>query len=147
MELLLPANMVRLVPEWFSTQLKDTDPNLIVYFNEFKNRWIIDRCSRDGVMFSIAHKHEPTCPRTNVLVVNDEGHYMPLCSAVIDTIRAMDTWSNDGSLEKYKARNSKMETDYQAQTDKEQRNLYIDAGMDNKRQIQQAIDLIDRHLS
>jgi hypothetical protein len=147
MELLLPANMVRLVPEWFSTQLKDTDPNLIVYFNEFKNRWIIDRCSRDGVMFSIAHKHEPTCPRTNVLVVNDEGNYMPLCAAVIDTIRAMDTWSNDGSLEKYKARNSKMETDYQAQTDKEQRNLYIDAGMDNKRQIQQAIDLIDRHLS
>jgi hypothetical protein len=145
MELLLPVNTVRLVPDWFSTRLKDTDPNLIVYFNEIKQRWIIDRCSRDGVMSSNAHTHDSTCPRTNVIVVNDEGEYMPLCDEVIDKIRSMDAWSNDGSLEAYKARNAKMEADYKLKTDTAQRNLYIEAGLDNKRQLNQALDLIQRH--
>jgi hypothetical protein len=145
MDLILPRNIDRLVPDWFSTRLKDTDPNLIVYFNEHRGRWIVDRCTRDGVMSSIGHTHDATCPRTNVIVVHDEGKYMPLCDAVIDQIRAMDTWSTDGSLEKYKARNAAMEAEYQVKTDTEQRNLYIDAGLDNKRQLNHALDLISRH--
>src|ERR1700680_3046228 len=145
MDLLLPRNIVRLVPDWFSASLNDSDPNLIVYFNEYKNRWIIDRCTRDGVMASVAQPHDATCPRTNVIVVHDEGKYMPLCDAVIDQIRAMDTWSTDGSLEKYKARNAAMEAAYQAKTDTEQRNLYIEAGLDNKRQLNQMLDLISIH--
>jgi hypothetical protein len=145
MDLILPRNVVRLVPDWFLTRLKDTDPNLIVYFNELKNRWIIDRCTRDGVMASAAHTHDATCPRTNVIVVNDEGKYMPLCDAVIDTIRAMDTWSTDRSLEKYKARNAAMEAAEKAKTDTAMRNLYVDAGLDNKRQLNHALDLIARH--
>jgi hypothetical protein len=59
MDLILPANTERIVPSWFSTKLKDTDPNLIVYFNPHKGRWIIDRCSRDGEFSSVPHTHVP----------------------------------------------------------------------------------------
>jgi hypothetical protein len=146
MELLLPANTERIVPDWFVARLRDTDPNLIVYFNHRKQRWIIDRCYRDGEFKTIPHTHDPSCPRTNVMVVRDENDgYMPLCDAVIDQLRAKDAWTMHGSLENYKAFNRAKEDATQAAIDKAVKDLYDDAGKDDKRQLTRAFDLIQRH--
>jgi hypothetical protein len=146
MDLLLPSNIERLVPDWFLTRLKDTDPNLIVYFNPMKQRWIIDRCSRDGEFHSVPHQHTPSCPRTNVLVVQDKDNaYMPLCDEVIAKIRAMDTWSKHSTVESFRAANAEKELAYKIKNEADMRELYLNAAKDDKRQLNQALDLIARH--
>jgi hypothetical protein len=135
----------RTVPQWFTWGLRETDPNLIVYFNEHKDRWIVDRCTRDGEMRSSLHEHNNNCPRTNVLVVEeDEGGYMPLCDAVLDQIRGMDSWNhrNYGNLHAHNVEKSAVE---KAKRDKAIKNLYSDAAVDNKRQLNEAYTLIQRH--
>jgi hypothetical protein len=145
MNLILPSNVERVVPDWFQARLKDTDPNLIVNWNRFHHRWVIDRCSRDGEFSSVPHTHDASCPRSNVMVVQDDnGHYMPLCDAVIDQIRSKDAWSL-GSLTKFKAANLAKEQAYREAMDKAVRDMYSDAAKDDKRQLNQFVDLMKRH--
>jgi hypothetical protein len=147
MNLILPTNTERVVPDWFAKALYSTDPNLIVYFNPLKQRWIIDRCTRDGEFKTIPHTHDGTCPKTNVMVVSDPEtkDYMPLCDQVLDFIRSRDAWSNYGSLDNYRASNAEKEAATQAAIDKAVKDLYDEAGKDDKRQLTRAFDLIQRH--
>ena len=144
MDLLLPANITRIAPSWFITQLKDTDPNLIVYFNEHKGRWIIDRCTRDGERSSILHEHSPTCPKTNVMIVEDDGKYMPLCDQVIDDIRSKDAW-NSVSYEEFHRQNENKSEAAKAKTEQAIKALYREASIDNKHQLAKAWTLVSRH--
>lgn len=72
----------------FLKRIHSIDPKLIVYWNPFRGRWIIDRytCNSD-------HRSHDACPRANVHVVqSDEGGYHPLNDRVLDYLRQGDMW-------------------------------------------------------
>ncbi len=144
--LFVPAGVERVVPEYFSRALKHLDPNLIVYFNPHRDRWIIDRCTRDGVHRSEAHAHTASCPRTNVRVVQDaEGGYMPLCDAVLDDLRASDTWSKYGSVEQYATETDNAAAAMRAEQQRKVDALYHETTKDHRAQLAKAWTLIQRH--
>ena len=134
-----------IVPDWFEKSLKTIDPNLIVYFNPHRGKWIIDRCCRDGEMKSVPHQHTPACPKTNVTVVQDQGQFMPLCQKVLDDLKAMDAWKDNKSVEEYQAKNA---ADLKSMEEKNERqidSLWDALSADGKAQLQKAYDLIQRH--
>lgn len=140
-DLILPDSC-RTVPDWFKQMLLDTDRNLIVYFNPFKGRWIVDRCTRTDMHDS----HSITCPKTNVLVLEGEnGDYYPLCEGAIDRIRSMDQWKEHGSYEAFHRERINREIADLAQREAAIKTSYKEAGLDNKRQLNDAFTLIQRH--
>ncbi len=140
----LPAGFERSVPAWFATQLRALDPNLIAYFNPRKERWIIDRCTRGGAMNAALHEHNPECPKTNVMVVQDEGQYMPLCDKVLDDLRAVDSWSY-GSVENFLLHADNEEKADEAKRDAAVNAVFREASIDNRRQLLKAYDLTQIH--
>jgi hypothetical protein len=133
------------VPEWFQRALRETDHNLIVYYNPHRKRWVVDRCTRNGEKsLGLAHAHTPECPRTNVMVVQDEGQYMPLCQSVIDEIRSKDSWRYSSVDEFLKAGDEMVAAD-EAARDAKIDTIYREASIDNKRQLAKAWDLYQRH--
>lgn len=121
------------VPDWFLTRLKDTDPNLIVYFNPFRQRFVIDR-KVDGQA------------NTNVMIVQaEDGEFMPLTDNTIDRIRSMDAWSKHGSYEAYHRHNINLAAEDAAKTEAEIKENYRLASIDDKAQLNQAFNLIQRH--
>lgn len=144
MPLILPSNTERVAPEWFIKLLKETDPNLVCYFNQMKGRWVIDRCARDGQMSTVVHTHTPECLMTNVLIVEDAGQYMPLCDQVIDQIRSKDSWNYSSYEEFHNSNGRKAELD-KAKRAKATSDLYKEASADNKKLLTQAWTLASRH--
>lgn len=75
----------------FVTRMTSLDRFLLVYWNKFRARWVIDRytCETD-------HQHHPGCPRVNVhLVQGDNGEYHPLNDRVLDYLRKGDMWKSN----------------------------------------------------
>lgn len=145
MKLFLPKDVERVVPPWFTAALRETDPNLIVYFNPMKQRWVIDRCTRGGLHNAGAHVHTNDCPRTNVTVVQDEGQYMPLCQAVIDNLRASDAWSQHRSADQFTRSGENAAAEDKAKREKAIDDLYHETTKDNRRQLLQAFHLMQQH--
>jgi hypothetical protein len=144
-KLILPDNIERVVPSWFREQLRNLDPNLIVYFNPMRQRWVIDRCTRNGAMSAALHEHTPECPRTNVTVVEEEGQYMPLCQQVIDDLRARDAWSQYGSFEVYDRLTQNAADEDAAKRETAIDDLYRHTTADNRAQLAKAWTLFSRH--
>lgn len=140
----LPAGFVRTVPDWFASQLRSLDPNLVCYFNPHKQRYIIDRCTRGGIHNAAAHTHTPECPKTNVMVVQDEGQYMPLCEKVLDELRSMDSWSH-GSVEQFTLHHDNALAEDVAKRDAAIDAVFREASKDNRRQLLKAYDLTQTH--
>lgn len=140
----LPKGFERSVPEWFATQLRGLDPNLIVYFNRMRGLWVIDRCTRGGAMNAAAHVHGPQCKTTNVLVVQDNGRYMPLCDAVLDDLRSMDSWKH-GSLENFEKHHDNIAHEDEVKRDAAIDAVFREASIDNRRQLLKAYDLTQIH--
>jgi hypothetical protein len=145
MKLFLPQDIEHVVPPWFEAALRETDPNLIVYFNPQRKRWVIDRCTRGGVHNAGAHLHTNDCPRTNVTVVQDEGQYMPLCQAVIDDLRSRDSWAQHSTAEQF-ALSGQNAADEDASMRKRAIDvLYAETTRDNRRQLLRAFHLMQQH--
>lgn len=141
MDLIVPDS-ARVVPDWFLQQLKDTDRNLVVYFNPLRGRWIIDRCTREDMHDT----HTNACPKTNVLILQGENNeYYPLCDGAIDRIRSVDAWTAFGSYENYHRDRVNREAAAAAKRQKAIDDAYSDASKDNKPQLNQAFTLIQRH--
>lgn len=140
----LPQGFERSVPDWFASQLRALDPNLIVYFNTRKGRWIIDRCTRGGAMNAGLHDHTPECPKTNVMVVQDDGQYMPLCDQVLDELRAKDSW-NHGSVDQFLLHHDNLLKEDEAKRKTAVDNVFREASLDNRRQLLKAYDLTQIH--
>lgn len=140
----LPQGFERSMPDWFASQLRALDPNLICYFNPMKQRWTIDRCTRGGAMNAAVHEHTPECPRTNVMIVQDEGQYMPLCDAVLDDLRAKDSWKFR-SVEEYQRHNAAVLAEDEAKRNAAIDTLFREASIDNRRQLLKAYDLTQIH--
>ena len=121
------------VPSWFLSRLKDADPQLVVYFNPFKQRWMIDR-------------QLPGKVNTNVMVVQAEnGDFMELSDNTIDRLLSMDSWKKHGSYEAFHRHNVQLEVEAKAKIDAEIRENYRLAALDDKIQLHRAYDLIQRH--
>lgn len=121
------------VPEWFKTRLRDTDPQLVAYFNPFKSRWVIDRRTEDG-------------QTTNVLVCeSDAGEALELSDNIIDRVRSMDAWKKHGTYEAYHQHNINLAAADAAKREAETRENYRLAALDDKRQLHHAYDLIKTH--
>lgn len=142
--LILPAGVERVVPDYFSRGLRALDPNLIVYFNVRRQRWIIDRCTRGGLHNAALHAHTPECPKTNVLVVQDEGQYMPLCDAVLDELRGMDSWSHKTADQFVLHHENALAAD-EAKRSAAIDTVFREASKDNRRQLLKAYDLTQIH--
>ncbi len=120
-------------PSWFLTLLKDTDPNLVCYWNPFKGCWIVDR-KCDGEV------------STTVLVCKaDNGDALPLNENIIDRIRSMDAWKAYGSYEAFHAANMAREKEATDKIDATIRENYRLAGLDDKIQLNKAHTLTQRH--
>ena len=121
--------------------LRDIDAGLVIYWNRFKNRFVIDRCINPD-----PHTHDARCERANVLMVEDEEHgYMTPNDRVLDKIKAMDAWKNYGTLENQRRAREKAKAEHDAKVREDVRENYRLAMIDDKRQISQALDLIQRH--
>lgn len=121
------------VPDWFLRLLKDTDPQLVVYFNPFKQRFMIDR-------------QVPGQVNTNVMVVQAEnGEYMPLTENTIERLRSIDAWRNYGSFEAMHRHHLQLEAEDAAKREAEIRENYRLAGLDDKIQLNRAHTLTQRH--
>jgi hypothetical protein len=145
MPLLLPKNIERVVPGWFAAALRETDPNLILYFNPQRQRWIIDRCTRGGVHNAGAHEHTNACPRTNVRVVEDQGQYMPLCQAVLDDLRGSDAWARHTDVHEFLRSNDNAAAEHEAKVKRQIDAIHSEATRDNRRQLMQAYHLMQQH--
>jgi hypothetical protein len=121
------------VPAWFKARLFDTDPNLVVYFNPFKQRWVIDRKAENGL-------------NTNVMIVQSEdGEFMPLSDSTLDRIKSMDAWKQYGSYEAFHRHNIQVAAEDAAKREAAIRENYRLNSLDNKRQLRQVYNLIQRH--
>jgi hypothetical protein len=79
----------------FLKKLKAFDSALVVYFNRFKGRWVIDRCVHGN-----ACAHSGNCERVNAMIVQSpEGGYMPLGEHVFEELRKRDLWRQFDSAE------------------------------------------------
>lgn len=131
----------RTISESFLRRLKDTDPGLVVYFNPFKGKFVIDRCTNSDM-----HTHGSLCPRVHVMFVETpDGNFMEPNDRAIDKLRSMDCWQKFGTAEKMLKSQERAESEYKEKAHEEAREGYRDAMLDDKRQIQHAIDLIKRH--
>ena len=121
------------IPKWFLARLKDADPALIVYFNPFQRRYVIDRVVPGQV-------------NTNVMVVQAEnGEYMDLSDNVIDRVLSMDAWREFGSYEAFHRHNIQKEVESQSKLEKQVKDSYHEAAVDDKIQLHRAYDLTQRH--
>lgn len=121
------------VPASFERLLRDTDPNLVAYFNPFKRRFVIDR-NVEGQQ------------ATNVMIVQSEdGEFMPLTDNTIDRVRSMDAWSKFGSYEAFHRHNIQMAAEDEAKRKAEIKENYRLAGLDDKIQLNRAHTLTQRH--
>lgn len=146
--LIIPHHVAqeRVIPEWFTTGLRDIDPSLIVYFNHIRGRWIIDRCTAGGEKHTANHTHNAECPTTNVKVVQeDSGEYMPLCQQVLDWFRANDRWNQTLSTDQLITELRNKDEAYQEKLKADRRDNTRHATQSNKRQLLQMYHLIQQH--
>jgi hypothetical protein len=142
MDLWLPPVMeTPEVSESFKRLLRDTDPNLVIYWNPFKQRYMIDRVHRDSAG---EHRH-------HVLTVEDpEGGFQNPGESHIQKIRALDAWSKFGgndeaAMLRQRRERENAKAEYDARRQEEVKELWANAAKDDKAQLLKAYDLIKIH--
>lgn len=141
MNIILPESMdAPTIPETFMRGLRALDPALVIYWNRFKHRFVVDRCI-------LGHDvHGPSCQRANVLIVETpEGLFMMPNDWTLDKIKAMDAWTNYGTLENQRRTRENAKADWDAKRHEATREAFKEAAIDNKSQINEALTLIKTH--
>jgi hypothetical protein len=120
----------RTVPEWFTRRLRDIDPALVCYFNSFKGAFMIDRHARDE------HGNQT---QTNVMT-------MPAISErFLEELKGMDAWTKFGSLENLRRDHENKKADFDAKAEQSIKDDMHHAALDNRRQMNEALTLVQRH--
>jgi hypothetical protein len=117
------------VPDWFKRRLKDIDPGLVCYWNQFQRKFCIDRVVKDET-----GEHQ-----TNVMLIP------AISERFLDELKGMDAWTKYGSLEKLRATHEQAKADFDAKAEKDMKDDMHHAAMDNKRLMTEAHNLIQRH--
>ena len=141
-KLILPESMdAPTIPESFMRGMHNIDPGLVIYWNRFKRRFVIDRCQNNA-----PHTHNPGCERVNVTVVEDpEGGYMGPNDHTLDWFKSHDAWSKYGTLTNQRRTRENLKTDWDVKQKSDIREDYRNAALDNKAQLHQALHLIQQH--
>jgi len=147
MKLILPESMdAPSIPEWFLVQLRSIDAGLVVYWNKFQNRFVIDRCINPA-----PHTHTAACERANVMICEDEEHgYMGPSDRILEKLRSMDAWTKYGSSgepglmrQRKERENAKAEWDRKAE--EEARAIWRDGFRDDRVQVNRLVHLLQQH--
>ena len=135
------------IPNWFKRQLRDLDKGLVIYWNRFRGRFIIDRC-----IHANEHMGECTasCERTNVMIVESpEGSYMPPNERVIQNLKSMDAWAKYGDGEagllRQRAERENAKAEYDAKLQEAAKDNYKRAMLEDRVQLNKARHLIQQH--
>jgi hypothetical protein len=142
MNLILPESMdAPSIPDYFMRGLREIDPCLVVYWNNFRKRFILDRCINPD-----PHTHNPSCERVNVTIVQDpEGGYMGPNDRTLDWIKAHDSWTIYGTLENQRRARENAKADFETKRVASAREGYKEAMLDDRVQINRALHLIQQH--
>jgi hypothetical protein len=130
------------IPAWFLSGLRDIDPGLVIYWNMFKSRFVIDRCINDA-----PHTHGIGCPRTHVMTVEDPEHgYMGPNDRILEKLRSQDAWTRYGgndeaALLRQRAEHENAAAEWEAKRLEDARQTYRGRMLDDKAQLRHAIDL------
>lgn len=117
------------VPEWFKKRLADIDSALVCYFNRFHNKFCIDRVTKD----------ENGEQRSNVMLIP------AISERFLEELKGMDAWTNYGSLEAMRRTHEDAKAAHDAKFEADMKDDLHHAAMDNKRQMHEALTLIQRH--
>lgn len=126
------------IPAWFAEQLGHLDAQLVIYWNPFRERFVIDRRTEDG-------------QTTNVLVVEDpEGGFMMPGDRALDKLRSMDAWSKFGgsdeaALQRFRREHELAKEEHDAKTAAEIQENWRLGLTDDRVQINKARHLIQQH--
>jgi hypothetical protein len=121
--------------------LRHIDAGLVIYWNKFQCRFVIDRCTNPD-----PHTHNSFCPRTNVMIVQTpENGYMIPNDGVLQHIRSIDAWTKHGTLEKQRKTREDAKAEWDVKNKAEIKEDFRLACIDDKKQIQDALTLIQRH--
>lgn len=126
----------RSVPDWFKRRLRDIDRALVVYFNPFKSKFVIDRCVKGSDCLSETHVE---CEKSNVMLFSHIGE------AALEELKGMDAWTKFGTLERQRRDREIQKAEWDVKSEAEIRELYDNAAKDDKRQLREAFHLIQQH--
>jgi hypothetical protein len=131
--------------ERFIEKLKDFDPKLYVVWNFRKHRWVIEECIEHSVCAPTGW-HSHLCRRSHVWLVREpDDSYLELCDRVIDELKGMNVQRKYGSMENMIKAMDEIDRKNDEQFRKDLREGIQERKKDNKRQLEHAITLIDRH--
>jgi len=134
------------VPESFRESLRAYDPDLLVSWNPFKRRFVIEQCVRH---YAPTSEHTHVCQRLYVCMAqDDDGTMIPLGDRVIEMVKAKDT-RRAGYGPQDLARFLRNQREI-IQKDREERERKMgevirEGSRDNRRQLRKALHLIQQH--
>jgi|SRR6185437_14605251 len=129
------------VPNWFLRRLKGIDRALVVYWNPYRNFFCIDRCTRGNDCLSESHTE---CPKTNVTT------FEHMSERVLDELKSKDAWAKFGGNDQAAFERSRREheiakEEFEAKRIEKAKEGYKEAALDNRKQMNEALMLIQRH--
>lgn len=132
-------------PDSFVEKLKAFDPKLYINWNSRKHRWVINECTEHSISAPTGW-HCRLC-RLNpfFLVQEEDGSYLELGDRVIEILRGMNVQRKYGSEENMLKAMDEIDRKKMADFKKDLHDAIKHRKKDNKRQLEQAITLIDRH--
>ena len=134
------------VPEGFREKLRQYDPSLLVSWNTFRKRFVIEQCIQH---LAPTAEHTHICRRIYVLLVQDgEGCMMPLGEKVMEMIAARDTQKagyGPNDLARFIADSRKKRREHYDAIDRHMNQTMHDATKDGRRQLLKAAHLIQQH--
>lgn len=134
------------VSEDFAQRLRQYDRSLLVTWNTRVRRFVITQCVEHHAS---GYEHSHLCRQIPVVTVQDsDGHMMPLGESVIQMIRAADNEKKGygpHDLAKFCADKQRELEDERAGMEKEQEAVIRYGSRHNRRQLMQAIHLIQQH--
>lgn len=148
------------IPPEFQATLQQFDKDLLLAWHHPpawpKSRpgmWKIEQCIEHHGSFALDGnpQHDHTCRRSYVWMVRDEdGVAMPLGDAVIDHLRAMRAHSEsygsgERALRNFIAASNRLDDDLENKREERRKEIMDYNGRLNRRQLNQAHDLIQRH--
>lgn len=137
--------VARPVPQWFKDKLRQFDSKLLVMWNKRKERWVIEECMEH---LSGQTEHTHLCRRDPFfLLANPDGSAIDLEDSRIFThwLLKFNIEKRFGGAEGLVAKMNEIDAANEEKERRDARRAIEDAKKDNKKQLEEAITLIDRH--
>jgi hypothetical protein len=140
-----PRHLDSSVPDWFKRKLYQQDPRLYITWNKIKERWVINECIQHSAT-APHHWHHQLCRLNPFFMCQEEdGSYMELGERIFDKIRECDVLRKYGSVENMVKVMEENDRKKDEQKKKDVHEHIQDRKKDEKRNLQRAVDLMERH--